>query len=469
VAKILLIDDDDKLTGFLARELGNRGHEVVDLDSAEEAPRLLLEARPSFRLVLLDIGLSGGMSGLDLLKALRARGVEVQVVVVSGNEDSETAIEATRLGARDYVIKQHDFQSLYRKLDPVVREALKDTEPLPAVSLPRETSLPSGAGPSLVGRNDAMRRVYRLIGEYAPGDDPVLILGETGTGKELVARALHTHSDRKGKPFVALNCAAFPENLLETELFGHEKGAFSGADKLRKGKFEHADGGTVFLDEIGDMPLRLQPKLLRVIQERCIERVGGNEPIPVNVRFLSATHCDLETAVREGTFRKDLYFRLNAMEIRLPPLRQRLDDLPLLAAYFVRRAAEERGRTPPAVADSTLDRLRAHPWPGNVRELENALRRAVGVCRGPQILCEHLPALNVVGGAADLAADLERVILRAFETHEENLYPLLNDLLQKELLRVALERLGGNQSRAAELLGMGRTTVSKLTQLYGLR
>jgi DNA-binding NtrC family response regulator len=468
VAKLLLIDNDEALTHFLGPELGGRGHEVHCLDRAEEALRLLAEARPPFRLVLLDIGLPG-MSGIEFLKALRARGVKVAVVLVTGDDTAEMAIEATRLGASDYVIKPDDFQSLYGMLEPIIDEVLKLTEPAPAVPLPREAAPPAGTGPSLVGRSEGMRRVYKRIGEFAPTDDAVLILGETGTGKELVAHALHTHSDRKDKRFVALNCAAFPENLLETELFGHEKGAFTGADKLRKGKFEHADGGTLFLDEIGDMPLTLQAKLLRVLQSQELERVGSNEPIRVNVRFLSATHRDLGAAIEEGKFRRDLYFRLNGVTIELPPLRERLDDLPRLAAHFLRRAAAERGRTPPALADATLELLRAHRWPGNVRELENVMRRAFGVCRGPQVLPAHLPEFAAAAGGPDLAPDMARLVARAFDTHEEPLWPLLQDLLEKELLRVALDRLGFNQTRVAERLDMSRTTVIDRMKKYGLK
>jgi DNA-binding NtrC family response regulator len=469
VARILLIDDDPDLARFLQEALAGHGHEVHWLERAEAGPQLLTAARPPFRLVLLDVNLPG-MSGIEFLETLRARAIQVPVVLVTGDDTSDMFIRAHKLRAHDYVVKPEDYQSLAGKLLPIICDALAITEPQPKVPLLPEAPVQPSPGPSLVGRSDAMREVYRLIAQFAETDDAVLIRGETGTGKELVARALHTHGEgRRDKPFVALNCAAFPENLLETELFGHEKGAFTGADKLRKGKFECADGGTIFLDEIGDMPLMLQAKLLRVLQSQELERVGSNEPIRVNVRILSATHRDLEAAIAEGKFRQDLFYRLNGVTIRLPPLRERPDDVPKLAAHFLRRAAEEKGRTAPELAAATLDRLRAHHWPGNVRELENVIRCAFGFCRGPQLLPSHLPNLPRESGAADVAGGLNRLCQRAFESRPEKLWPLLHDLLEQELLRVALAKLDNNQTRVAERLGLSRNTVIDRMQKYGLR
>ncbi len=273
-----------------------------------------------------------------------------------------------------------------------------------------------------------------------------------------------------------MNCAAVPENLLEDELFGHEKGAFTGADKLRKGTFELADGGTVFLDEIGDMSAHLQAKLLRVLQEKTFQRVGGTDAIRVNVRVLSATHVDLEAAIGEKAFRADLFYRLSGVAIRLPALRDRLDDLPKLAAYFLARAAEEQGRSPPPVAPAALERLRAHLWPGNVRELENVMQRALGVCRGPAILPEHIefaavgaPAGPAAGSEADAVAGLHRAIEWVWDSGQADLWPLLRDLLERELLRTALERTGGNQSEMSRRLDMNRETVAKRMQKYDLK
>jgi two-component system nitrogen regulation response regulator GlnG len=302
-----------------------------------------------------------------------------------------------------------------------------------------------------------------------------LIRGETGTGKELVARAIHANSPRKEKPFVALNCAGIPDALLESELFGYEKGAFTGADKLRKGKIEYANGGTLFLDEIGDMRVDLQAKLLRVLQERRIERVGGNDPIEVDVRLLSATHCDLEEAIREGRFRQDLSFRLNRVTLRLPALRERLEDLPELVDYFLARAAESTGRPRPTVSGSVLERLCRHNWPGNVRELENVISRAFWVSRGPQVLPSHIefatdnPARTVASPEGEILAALQKAVTLAWDSNQPKLWPFLRDLLERELLTVALERCDGNQTLAAERLDMARNTVIKRIQTYELK
>jgi len=292
-----------------------------------------------------------------------------------------------------------------------------------------------------------------------------------------VAKAIHTHSPRKNKPFVALNCSALDENLLHSELFGHEPHAFTGADKLRKGKFEYANGGTIFLDEIGDMPLVLQAKMLRLLQEQTFERVGGNETIKIDVRVVSATHRDLESAIHEGTFRRDLFHRLNRVTIRLPPLRERRDDVPELARYFLARGASRAGRPTPLLAEGARVRLRDYSWPGNVRELENILARAVQVCPGQQILPSHLdlPADNGASAPRSVAEDdpvlsgLRKAILQVWESEQTKLWPLLRDLLERELLAFALARLDGNQTKVAERLDMARNTVIKRMQEYGLK
>jgi DNA-binding NtrC family response regulator len=476
VAKILLIDDDEDLTCFLKGALDDQGHEVQVLDRADEAPEVL--AGTPFDLVLLDNKLRAGMFGIEFLEDLHRGGNKVPVILMTGDPTCDVAIRAMVLKAFDYVIKPDDFQALFRELEPIIARALEITRRPEPVPLAAEGPRPAAAEPMLQGPSKAMAKVSKLIGSFAPQDAAVLIRGETGTGKELVARALHAYSPRKDNFFVALNCAAIPENLLESELFGHEKGAFTSAVP-RKGKLEYADGGSLFLDEIGDMPLPMQAKLLRVLQDQQFERVGGNETVRVNVRFLSATNCDLETAIREGRFRRDLFFRLNPLSIQLPPLRERLDDLPALAAYFLARAVEGTGREPPALSAAALDALRAHRWPGNVRELQNVLHRAVAVGRGPEILPAHLdfaadedgapaPAGNP-SAADDGIAGLHRAILWAWESDQQKLWPLLQDLLERELLRVALAKLGGNQTRVAERLAMCRTTVIDRMKKHGLK
>jgi DNA-binding NtrC family response regulator len=471
MARILLIDDDVDLSHFVREELEAQGHLVQCLERAERGPQVLAEA--PFDVVLLDNKMPG-MTGIDFLSALRGRGLlDVPVILMTGYATSDTAIQAMNLGAFDYVIKPDDFQALVGKLEPLIRKALAITQPVAAVPVAAEARQ-QPSDPGLVGKSEAMIKIYKLIGRFAGSDDAVLILGETGTGKELVARALHANSTRKQRRFVALNCTALNESLLESELFGHEPGAFTGADKLRKGKFEHAHGGTLFLDEIGDMPLTLQAKLLRVLEYQEIERVGSNEPIKVDVRILSATHRDLDAAIREGKFRRDLYHRLNRVTVRLPPLRERLEDLPEIAAYYLARAAESTGRPPPTLSDAALEKLRSQRWPGNVRELQNVIYRAFGVCRGPQVqptdLDFHAEAGPATGDrAVDAAAALQRAILWAWDSDQPKLWPLLRDLLERELLKIALARLGGNQTQVAERLEMARGTVIKRMQEYGLK
>jgi DNA-binding NtrC family response regulator len=470
VARILLVDDDDNWSLLVREELVALGHAVDWLEQAREGPDLLTRTR--YDLVLLD-NVMPGMTGIEFLEALRGRGIDVPVVLMTGYSTSETAIQATRLGALDYIIKPDDAQSIGRELRPVIEKALEVTQPSDGVEV-RAGAVAAATGLVLVGKSRPMVEVFRQIGQFADSADPVLIRGETGTGKELVARAFHTNSRRKGKPFVALNCTAINENLLESELFGHEPGAFTGADKLRKGKIEYANGGTLFLDEIGDMPLRLQAKLLRVIEYQEVERVGSNEPIRVNVRLLSATHRDLETAIAEGTFRRDLFHRLNRVTLRLPALRERPDDLPELVGFFLTRAAEAANRPRPALSAAALDRLRAHHWPGNIRELQNVVFRAFGVCRGPQILPEHL---DFAAAAPDRPADRDEAAARASLRAAIDwawdvggpVWERLHDLLEHEVLRNALDRLGGNQTEVADRLGLARGTVIKRMQKYGLK
>jgi DNA-binding NtrC family response regulator len=471
VARILLIDDDADLTRFLRGELERSGHLVDCLDRPQQGPELL--ARTPFDLVLLD-NVMPGMTGIEFLGALRDRGIEVPVILMTGYANPETAIRALAL-AFAYVIKK-DYKPFFRDLLPVIEQALAITRPK-EVRLPGEGQPgPAGGPKKLVGISGAMLKVYTAIGQFADRTDPVLILGETGTGKELVAQAFHTYSSRKGKRFVALCCTALPEALLESELFGHEKGAFTGADKVNKGLIEHASGGTLFLDEIGDMPLALQSKILRVLQEQEIRRVGGTETIKVDVRILSATNRDLTAAIAAGSFREDLFYRLNRVTVPLPPLRERLEDLPELVDYFLAREAEAGNRARPGVAEETLDRLRAHRWRGNVRELENVVCHALLVCRGSQILSSHLD-LPADGDRAAPAPDseeeavtgLRRAVEWALASGREGLWPLLHDLLERELLRAALERSGGSKRQVAKVLDMAPNTVIKRVEKYGLK
>jgi DNA-binding NtrC family response regulator len=482
MARILLIDDDADLSRYLQLALEERGHLVEYQERAEHGPDIL--AGGEFDLVLLDNKMPG-MSGIDFLATLQRRGIRVPVILMTGHTTTDTTIQAMNLGAFDYLIKPLDYDELFSELARLIGPALRMSRPGPDVQVQGDMEADDPSVPVLLGTSKPMLEVYKLIGRFAKPNDAVLILGETGTGKELVARLIHNNSPRKHKPFVALNCTAFNENLLDDELFGHEVGAFTNAVKLRKGKFEHAHGGTLFLDEVGDMPIPLQAKLLRVLESQEVCRLGSNDVIKVDVRLVSATHRDLEAAVRAGTFRQDLYFRLKGLRICLPPLRERGADVELLAKHFLAKAARDTGGAIPLLHETALARLRAYAWPGNVRELRHVMYSAVGICRGPQILPVHLdfdmsgsallvPKLQFGNEAQEPSenqamAELTKAIRWAWNTGQPKLYNQLHDLLERELLRFALAELGGNQTQVAERLGMARGTVIARIQKYGLK
>jgi DNA-binding NtrC family response regulator len=464
--RLLLIDDDTRLLSYLRKALEDKGHQVHSLDEAEPALDLLQDG--AFDLVLVDYSLPG-MTGIEFLAALRERGSSVPVIVMTGYNTPDTAIRARQLGARDYVVKPPDFKQLVHELEPVVEEMLKTIRlikervhlPPPGAAVPCATS-----GPALLGGSPEMQKVYKRIGQIADSDLPVLILGEHGTGKELIARAIFQYSGRSGKPFVAVNCAAIPEQLLESELFGHEKGAFTGADRRRIGKFEQADGGTILLDEIGDMSSSTQAKILRALQEGEVVRLGGNEVLKVDVRVIACTNRNLESAMSAGTFRKDLYYRLKGVEIHLPPLRERGEDIDLLANYFLARETKGKGKPLLTFHETALAKLRAYPWPGNVRELENVVRLAAVVCQGPR---EVMPADLELGpghpcekpepGPEEALAGLRTAIRWAWATGQNNLWRRLEDHLRRQLGQFALGQLDGNKVQAARRLGISRTTL----------
>jgi DNA-binding NtrC family response regulator len=416
------------------------------------------------------------MSGLEFLDALKERGVRVPVILMTSAHNDQTVIQASRLGMFDYVIKPTANGELMPELGPVLSRALEINRRPPTVQLPQPDEGDGEDDSRIVGRSKKMLEVLKCIGKLARFEESVLILGETGTGKDLVAQAIHTNSPRKHKPFVVINCTALNENLLDDELFGHEPGAFTGGDKLRKGRFEHAHGGTLFLDEVGDMPLPLQAKLLRVLENREVVRIGSNDPIRVDVRVLAATHCDLKALVRAGKFREDLFHRLEGMTIHLPPLRERDGDVELLAHHFLRRLS---GGAPsaPSLHPDALRVLRSHRWPGNVRQLHKVLCRTVGAARGPQILPGDLDFGELGGvtsaGAAGTGEDAALVGLRgaitwAWESGQSGLLPLLQQRLECELLRFALAQPGVSQVQLARRLGMARNTLRARLKQYGL-
>jgi two-component system, NtrC family, nitrogen regulation response regulator GlnG len=467
-ANILIADDEDSLRWVLEKGLRQAGYDVTSVKDGAAAIRAV-EAAP-FDLVFLDVRMPG-VDGLAALARMRELRGDACVVVMTAHGTMETAIQAMQRGAYDYLTKPFD-------LDEVL---LLAERALAAGRLTQEVArLRTGLQEvrefsALIGRHPRMQDVYKTIGRIAGTDVTVLLGGESGTGKELVARAIHHYSRRAGRPFVAVSCAAIPGTLLETEMFGHERGAFTDAKERRLGRFELAHGGTLYLDEIGDMPLELQTKLLRALQERTIERLGGHESIRIDVRVLAATNRDLEALMREGKFREDLYYRLNVVTLNLPPLRERRRDIPLLVEHFLAKYATELGEC--GVAPDALDRLVGHDWPGNVRELENVVQRAMVMATNGVVLPEHLP-IGPVSAAASVAVDasLEEIIerkliecVRGLRDHASaNLYDLMIGLVEKPLLRAVLRETGGNQVRAAQILGINRNTLRKKLTEHGI-
>ncbi len=467
-ARILIADDEDSLRWVLEKGLRGVGYDVTSVKDGEEAVRVF-EAQP-FDLVFLDVRMPG-LDGLTALERIRDLRPDVYVIVMTAHGSMDTAIKAMQRGAYDYLNKPFD-------LDEVL---LLSERALAASRLTQEVArLRTGLAEvrefsALIGRHPRMQDVYKTIGRIAGTDVTVLLRGESGTGKELVARAIHHYSRRSGRPFVAVSCAAIPGTLLESEMFGHERGAFTDAKERRLGKFELAHGGTLYLDEIGDTPVDLQTKLLRALQERTIERVGGHESIAIDVRVLAATNRDLEALMKEGRFREDLYYRLNVVTVNLPPLRERRRDIPLLVEHFLAKHVEELGER--GVAPEALDRLVGYDWPGNVRELENVVQRAMVMATAGVILPEHLP-IGPVSAAASVAVDatLEEIIERKLmecvrglrERSSANLYDLVVGLVEKPLLRAVLRETSGNQVRAAQILGINRNTLRKKLTEHGI-
>jgi len=467
-ARILIADDEDSLRWVLEKGLRQAGYDVAAAKDGESALRAF-EAEP-YDLVFLDVRMPG-LDGLTALAKLRESRPDANVIVMTAHGTMETAIQAMQRGAYDYLAKPFDLDEVLLLTERAL-EARRLTQEVARLRTGLQEVKEFSA---LIGRHPRMQEVYKAIGRIAGSDVTVLLRGESGTGKELVARAIHHYSRRSGRAFVAVSCAAIPTTLLESEMFGHERGAFTDAKERRLGKFELAQGGTLYLDEIGDMPVELQTKLLRALQERTIERVGGQESIRVDVRVLAATNRDLEAAIRQGSFREDLYYRLNVVTLNLPPLRERRRDVPLLVEHFLAKYADSLGER--GVAPEALDRLVGHEWPGNVRELENVIQRAMVLAQNGVILPEHLP-IGPVSAAASVAVDatLEEIIERKLlecvrglrERSSANLYDLIIGLVEKPLLRAVLRETAGNQVRAAQILGINRNTLRKKLTEHGI-
>ena len=457
MARVLIVDDERKMRRVLQILLEPLGLESVPSGSGEEA--LDLFRAEKFDLVLTDLKMPG-MSGIELLSALRALDPDVPVVVLTAHGTVQTAVEAMKQGAFDYILKPFDVQTI----ELIIRNALelRQYRQENRFLKDKDQGPPTTVFENLVGGSAVMQAIYELIRQVAPAKTAVLITGETGTGKELVARAVHNLSPRCDKLFVPLNCAAIPQDLLESELFGHVRGAFTGAQMERTGKFELADGGTLFLDEIGDMAYPLQAKLLRVLQEGIVERIGSNKPIRVDVRVVSSTNRDLSTAIRDGTFREDLYYRLNVFHIHLPPLRERQEDIAALAQFFLEAFGREMGKGGLLLAADAPALLPGYPWPGNVRELRNLMERAAVLCTGTQVDANMLRLL-LPGTTAAPAAE------EASTPGSDNLQlgSAVEEVERKLILR-ALGVANDNKAEAARLLGVSERTLWYKLKRYAL-
>jgi two-component system nitrogen regulation response regulator GlnG len=468
--KLLLVDDAPAmLLAVLRRAFRSEPPEILTATTGAEGVALARQHRPD--VTLLDIVLPD-QTGLEVFRRLREIDARSPVIFITGSSTTDTAIEAMKLGAFDYLLKPPRLLELQQTLERAleIRRAMS----VPAVLA--ETEPVDDRADAIVGRCPAMQAVYKAIGRVAPQDVTVLITGESGTGKELVARAIYQHSRRAQGPFLAINCAAIPEQLLESELFGHEKGAFTGAVRQRIGKFEQCSGGTLFLDEVGDMAPLTQSKLLRVLQEQRFERLGGNETIQTDIRLLAATNQNLEALIAQGRFRADLYYRLSVFTIKLPPLRERGDDLTLLVNHYLRRYNQELGKGVQRVAPETMALLQRYPWPGNLRELQSVLKQALLQATGAVLVSDFLPdylkqkcgELEAQSAYPDDRPTLREFIAERLAAGSENLYKETLRRVERLLLTQVLEQTGGNQLQAARILGMSRGSLYSKLRALGL-
>lgn len=463
---VLVIDDDEKICWAFEQFLEEEGYSPNIANNAEEGLRRIASGKPD--VVLLDVKLPG-MSGLEALARIKARYPRVIVIIITAYDDVETTVEAMRLQAFDFVPKPIDLDVVKSTLERAFQaQSVRSTLHVKPAGKP-----PKGQrGPRLVGKSDQMREIYKLIGIMASNTMTVLIEGETGTGKDLVARAIHAGSERKDMPFVPVNCGAIPDELLESELFGYEAGAFTGAKAEGKpGRFELANGGTLFLDEVGNMTSALQVKLLRALQTQEIERLGGTSILKVDVRVIAATNQELGQMVQLGQFRDDLYYRFKRIALHLPPLRERSEDVPLLITHFLQLAQDELGKPIRGISEEGMKLLHRYEWPGNIRELENCIRSAATLARADVIMPADLPIEVQTGSRptpanaslleASLEATLHRVIQQAIADEKKGLYDDVIAMVDKVLVGLVLDEFSGNHSKTAELLGMSRTTLLK--------
>lgn len=459
---ILVVDDEESLRWVLKKGLEKKGYNVHTAENGRTALSFL--SKNEYLLIFLDIFLPD-INGLKLLEDIKKERENIVVVIMTAQGTMKSTIEAMQKGAYDYITKPFDMEEIYLLIDRI--ENLKRLEKR-VCTLEEELKTKYDAG-EIIGKSQKMKEVFKMIGRAASSDATVFITGESGTGKELVARALYMSSKRSKGPFIAVNCAAIPKELIESELFGYEKGAFTGATELREGKFELADGGTLFLDEIGDMDVSLQAKLLRVIQEREFYRIGGRIPIKVDVRIITATNQDIDSAIREKRFREDLYHRLNVITISLPPLRERREDIPILAKHFLKRFSNELNSNVKNITDDAIDILKSHEWKGNVRELENIIKRAIVISSSDSIISEHLPFNADLRLKAAAKSNTDFILAKVQDTiGKGNLYNEIIGEVEKELLGVILKKTEWNQLKAAEILGINRNTLSRKIKELGI-
>ena len=465
--KVLIVDDDEAILWVLRRMFEDKKIAISEARDGKTALDML--KTQEFSIAIMDIRMPE-KDGLDVLKEIKEAGSKTPIIIMTAQGTMKNAIEAMKRGAFDYITKPFDISEIELMVDKAIEhKALKEE----VSSLKDRLKERWAKEITFVGKDKAVQNIFKTIGKIAPQDVTVIIQGESGTGKELLAKLIHINSPRNEGPFVAVNSAAIPKELMESELFGFEKGAFTGAVEARQGKFELAHNGTLFLDEIGDMSLDLQSKLLRAIQEQEFYKVGGKQPIKVDVRIIAATNQDLEKAVEEKRFREDLLYRLNVVTIKLPPLRNRKDDIPLLTEYFLHKFQEEMGIEPRTLSSKAIDALKEYTWPGNVRELENILRRAVLLSPNPVLSPDDL-ALPQKRQAKESLEDIIYNRLEGFinninikDKHE--LYDTVLPFMERPLIRLVLKKTGGNQVKTAELLGINRNTLRKKIKELGIK
>ena len=445
-ARILVVEDEDKLRRVIELQLKGAGFDVDQAGTAEDALKLADRAD----LILTDLRLPG-MNGLELLAQLRRQNSRTPVIVMTAFGTVENAVEAMKAGAVDFLLKPFSLDHLMAVVDKALEvRALRDENEKLREELGQRYEFDN-----LIGRSAAMREIFATISRVAPTRATVLLAGESGVGKDMIARAIHQHSPRADRPFVKINCTAIPENLMESELFGYEKGAFTGANASKPGKFEQADTGTVFLDEIGDVPPSIQVKLLRILQEREFERLGSNKTKHIDVRVLAATNVDLRAALEQGTFREDLYYRLNVLPLNIPPLRERKEDIPFLADHFVKKYAKDMGGSISSISEAAIQKLMQYHWPGNVRELENVIERSMVLSQGPVLEPEDI-RLDSAPRRAQANATAPAFLPEG----------LTLDEYEQAIIREALNRANGNKSQAARMLGLTRNALRyRLSQM----